>query len=151
MINSFIHMNNLYTSTLAHVLGCCFFHSPPQPCSPTAEMDTGWPLNCQLCRQKSKSTQLSCNKRRTIIFPPGSSILQDGRALTAGLCWAARLSPPATSCRKKHAVRITFEYLTQVWLHCPYRHTTVNTSNFVLNPALSVPTPRCSTTLLCRV
>lgn len=147
MISSFIHMNNLYTGPPACVLEATFFHSPPRPCSPTPETDTGWPLNSQLCRQKSKSTQLSegyntlLQQAENNHIPTGSSIPQDGRPL----------SPPATSCRRKHAERITFKYLTQVWLRCPYRDVTVNTSNFVLNPALSVPTPRRSTVLLRRV
>lgn len=76
---------------------------------------TGWPLNSQLCRQKSKSTQLSegyntlLQQAENNHIPTGSSIPQDGRPL----------SPPATSYRRKHAVRITFKYLTQVWLRCP--------------------------------
>lgn len=84
-------------------------------------------------------------------IPTGRSIPQDGRVHyqrgRAEPLWAP-LSPPATSYRRKHTVRITFEYLTQVWLRSPYRDTAVNTSNFVLNPALSVPTPRRSAALL---
>lgn len=89
--------------------------------------------------------QPNCNKLRPLIFPPVAVFHRKViciRSRTdpnrAGL-HCSYLSPPATSHRRKHALRISVGHLTQVWLRSPYRDTTVNTSNFVLNPALSVP------------